>query len=154
MEDLFNTGLIPIQWHLIYRGIQPSIFCNFWEDKGILRHFERIDDSEFIEPPPWKPLILRVPERYKIDEVQVLDQKYEEIDSIVGNERVVLQHLDELIMEEDPDIIVTDDPRATLRHIISRARSNNVNLCFGRGGEKYHGRIIIGHRLTKIFTDF
>ena len=144
IEELFNIGLIPIQWHLIYRGIQPSTLCDFWEKDGKLERFEIIDDGESIEPPPWKPLILRVPEGYRIDEIGILDQKGEEVDTLTGRESIVLQHLNELITEEDPDIIVTDDPRATTRHILSRARSNNIDLCFGRDGERYHGRIIIG----------
>jgi DNA polymerase elongation subunit (family B) len=143
VEELFNTGLIPIQWHLIYRGIHPSSFCNFWEKNGKLLYFEVINDSESIEPPPWKPIILKIPERYKIDKVRILDKNEEEIDTIEGREKLVLQGLNELIIEEDPDIVVLADPRATTRHLLSKARKNNVNLCFGRNGEKYHGRIII-----------
>ena len=52
VEELFNVGLIPVQWHLIYRGIQPSTLCDFWESNGKLEHFEIVDDSESIEPPP------------------------------------------------------------------------------------------------------
>ena len=29
VQEIFNAGLIPIQWHLIYRGIQPSSLCDF-----------------------------------------------------------------------------------------------------------------------------
>lgn len=149
VEELFNTGLIPIQWHLIYRGIKPSSFCNFWEKNGKLQCFEVINDSESIEPPPWKPLILKAPERYKIDNMRILDKNMEGIDSIEGRENIVLQRLNELIIDEDPDIIVAEDPRATTRHILSRARRNNVDLCFGRNGEKYHGRIIISSNSYK-----
>jgi len=144
VDEIFNIGLIPVQWHLIYRGIQPSMLCDFWENNGKLERFEIVDDSESIEPPPWKPLILKVPESYRIDEISILNQQGKEIDSFSGRECIVLQHLNEMIIDEDPDIIVTDDPRTITRHILSRARSNNVDLCFGRGGEKYRGRILIG----------
>jgi DNA polymerase elongation subunit (family B) len=143
VEELYNVGLIPIQWHLIYKGVQPSTLCDIEEINGRLNWIKKIDDSESIYPPPWKPLFLKFPYVYKIDEVKVLNQRNEEIDSIKGKESVVLQHLNELILEEDPDIIVTEDPRSTTRHVLSRARSNNIEFCFGRSGERYHGRIII-----------
>ena len=50
VKEVFNVGLIPIQWHLIYRGIQPSAFCDFHETNGKLETIEKLDDSEYTEP--------------------------------------------------------------------------------------------------------
>ncbi|TRO61446.1 hypothetical protein E2P71_00560, partial [Candidatus Bathyarchaeota archaeon] len=63
VKEVFNVGLIPIQWHLIYRGIQPSTLCEFNETNGKLETIDKLDDSEFTEPPPLKPLIFRTPEK-------------------------------------------------------------------------------------------
>ncbi|TRO56091.1 hypothetical protein E2P71_02125, partial [Candidatus Bathyarchaeota archaeon] len=69
VKEVFNVGLIPIQWHLIYRGVQPSTLCEFHEINGKLEEIEKLDDSESTEPPPLKPLIFRTSERYSVDEV-------------------------------------------------------------------------------------
>jgi DNA polymerase elongation subunit (family B) len=112
------------------------------ENDGKLRSIEKIDDSQVIEPPPLKSLIIRVPEVYRIKKVQVSNGE-DALETIAGRESIVLQHLLEHIWTEDPDIIVTVDPRSTTRHILSRARSNNIQFDFGRGDEKYHGRILL-----------
>jgi DNA polymerase, archaea type len=142
IEEIFNVGLIPIQWHLIYRGIQPSTLCEIREQNGKLESIEKIDDSARIEPPPWKIIELKVPQNHKIEEIQIIKEASDKI-TLKGKENNVLTNLNKHLIEEDPDVLVFEDPRSTTRHLLNRARSNNVELCFGRGFEKYHGRIII-----------
>ncbi|MCW4014402.1 MAG: hypothetical protein NWF07_15645 [Candidatus Bathyarchaeota archaeon] len=143
VKELYNVGLIPIQWHLIYRGIQPSTLCDFNQENGKLIDFSVIDDSESFEPPNWKSLIIKTPEKYRIDKIQILDGEGKEFETLEARENLVLQHLNMLLLEEDPDVLVFDDPRSTTRHLMSRARANNVELCLGRGGEPWRGRLII-----------
>lgn len=143
VQELFNVGLIPVQWHLIYRGIQPSILCDFTERDGSLVEFEILDDSQSFEPPAWKSIIIRTPEKYRIEVIEVLDGEGEKIDSFEGRETIVLQQLHELLVGEDPDVLVFDDPRSTTRHLMSRARATNTELFLGRGGESWHGRLIL-----------
>ncbi|MFA9495810.1 MAG: hypothetical protein ACERKS_07805, partial [Candidatus Bathyarchaeota archaeon] len=143
VEELFNIGLIPIQWHLIYQGIQPSALCDFTEEKGRLTSIEKIDDGEALEPPPWKTMVLGISDGYMVSKVQVTDE-HGETEVLDGSESVILQHLNEAILEWDPDIIVMDDPRSATRHLMSRARRKDIDLRFGRGGEGFRGRILLG----------
>ncbi len=143
VEELFNIGLIPIQWHLIYQGIQPSALCDFTEEKGRLTSIEKIDDDEWLGPPPWKTMVLGISDSYRVSKVHVTDE-HGETEVLDGRESVILQHLNEAILERDPDIIVMDDPRSATRHMMSRARRNDIDLRFGRGGEGFRGRILLG----------
>jgi len=143
VEELFNIGLIPIQWHLIYRGIEPSSLCYFTEENGRLTSIEKIDDNHWLEPPHWKTMILGVSDGYNMSEVQITDEKGE-TKALNGRENLILQNLNDTIIEQDPDVIVMDDPRSTTRHLMSRARRRNVELRFGREGESYRGRILLG----------
>jgi len=143
VEELFNIGLIPIQWHLIYKGIQPSALCDFTEEKGRLTSIEKIDDRKWLEPPPWKTMKLSISDGYVVSKVQVTDE-HGETELLDGREGIILQHLNEAILERNPDIIVMDDPRSATRHLMSRARKKKIDLRFGRGGESYRGRILLG----------
>jgi DNA polymerase elongation subunit (family B) len=142
VEELFNVGLVPVQWHLIYRGLKPSGFYDFTVEKGKLGSIEMVDDCEKLEPPGWKEMFLKVPDGLRIRKAEVKCDDWEE--TVEGRESNVLTTLSMMIREEDPDVIVMDDPRSLTRHILSRARRKNVELYFGRGGERYRGRILLG----------
>lgn len=143
VKTLFNVGLVPVQWHLIYRGIQPSVLCDFTEKEGKLVDFEILDDSQSFEPPDWLTIIIKTPEKYRLESLNLLDGDGEELEAFEGNENHVLSRLREVLEGLDPDVLVFDDPRSTTRHLMSRARANNINLNLGRGGESWHGRLII-----------
>ena len=64
-----------------------------------------------IEPPPFKPLIIRLPDSDGINFVDVLDADENPIKSLRGDERAVLSELKCLLDEENPDVIVIDDTR-------------------------------------------
>ena len=142
VEELFNVGLIPVQWHLIYRGLKPSGFYDFTVENGRLGSIEMVNDWDRLEPPDLKEMFLKVPDGLEIKNMDLACGDWEE--SVEGRESNVLTTLSMMIRKEDPDVIVMDDPRSLTRHILSRARRKNVDLLFGRGGERYRGRILLG----------
>lgn len=142
VEELFNVGLVPVQWHLIYRGLKPSGFYEFTEENGRLDTIKELNDGDTLEPPGFNEMKLRIPNSFKVKEVEVTSSDWTE--TVEGRETNVLLTLSMRIKEEDPDVIVMDDPRSTTRHVLSRARRKNIDLRFGRGDERYRGRILLG----------
>ncbi len=142
VEELFNVGLIPVQWHLIYRGLKPSGFYDFEVENGALETVELINDWDRLEPPGFKEMFLKVSDGLRVKEIDVSCGEWEE--TLEGRESNVLATLSMMIREEDPDVIVMDDPRSLTRYILSRARRRNIDLRFGRDGERYRGRILLG----------
>ena len=142
VEELFNVGLVPVQWHLIYRGLKPSGFYEFTEENGRLDTIKELNDWDTLEPPGFKEMKLKISNSFKVKEVEVASSDWTE--TVEGRETNVLLTLSMMIKEEDPDVIVMDDPRSTTRHVLSRARRKNIDLRFGRGDERYRGRILLG----------
>jgi DNA polymerase I len=144
VKEVYNVGLVPIQWHLIWRGLPPSGLCEVESRRGVLSAATVLNDSEDVEPPPFKPLIIVAPEGNRIGELRLLDGGQEEVAKFRGREESVLCDLNEFIKEYDPDALVTYSPTRTVKRLIRRARHSRVDLRLGRGGELYHGRVIIG----------
>lgn len=142
VEELFNVGLIPVQWHLIYRGLKPSGFYDFTVENGRLESIEMVNDEGRLEPPSFKEMFLKVPDGLEVKNMDISCGGWDE--TVEGRESNVLITLSQRIDEEDPDVIVMDDPRSLTRHILSRARRKNVDLSFGRDGKRYRGRILLG----------
>lgn len=142
VEEVFNVGLVPVQWHLIYRGMKPSGFYEFTVEKGKLESVTPLDDGDTIEPPGFKEMFLNIGNGLRINKATVSYGEWEE--KLEGRETNVLGTLNMMIREEDPDIIVMDDPRSLTRHVMSRARRKNIDLQFGRDGKRYRGRILLG----------
>jgi DNA polymerase elongation subunit (family B) len=144
VKEVYNVGLVPIQWHLIRKGFPPSRLCEVEVRRGVLEGVKMLDDSDEVEPPPFKPLIIVTPEGNKVDELRLLDEEQAEIALLGGHEEEVLQEFNDLIEEIDPDVLVTYSPTRTVKRLTRRARRRRVDLHLGRGGELYHGRVIIG----------
>jgi DNA polymerase I len=144
VHEVYDVGLSPIQWYLIERGIAPTGLCEFESDGCTLKSIKPIDDEGRIEPPPFKPLIIRLPDSDDITFADVLDADENPRKSLRGDERAVLSELKYLLEEENPDVIVIDDTRS-LMWAIKRASRYAIDLGFGREGELYHGRIALGY---------
>lgn len=142
VEEVFNVGLVPVQWHLIYRGLKPSGLYDFSVEKEKLTTVSMVNDWKTLEPPGFKEMFIDIPDGLRIKKATVSLDDWEE--KLEGRESNVLRTLNMMIGEEDPDIIVMSDPRSLTRHILSRARRKNVDIRFGRDGERYRGRILLG----------
>ena len=144
IEGIYNTGLVPIQWHLIYAGVQPSSQCVLVESGGRVNELTRIDDEERLCPPPFKVMELMVPDSSKVTRINVSENGNETL--IKGEEKPVLRALEEKIHDSDPDIIATPSPLSTMRYLRQRASSNSMDLTLGRGSESLRGRVLVSSR--------
>jgi DNA polymerase elongation subunit (family B) len=145
VREVYNTGLIPVQWYLIHRGVAPSNLCRVYENKGRLTGIAVIDDDDCVEPPPFKTLIFQASDTPVIEEINVYDGEQNPVTTFKGEEAEVLRGFQRLLGERDPDILVTSSPVAEARNVIHRAACNGLDFRFGRGGELYHGRVLLGH---------
>ena len=69
VKEVYNTGLIPIQWYMIYKGIAPSNLCLVEDSEGELKKISVIEDADNIAPPPFKTIIFEASDsqHYNID---------------------------------------------------------------------------------------
>ena len=143
VEEVYDTGLIPIQWYLIHKDVAPSNLCTVEERDGRLKSMEVVDDEASIEPPPFETLLFEASDS-PIEKINVYDESQRLVSSLRGKEEAVLEGFQELIAERDPDVIVTDCPVTTIKRVVHRAACNAMDFRFGRDGELYHGRIFLG----------
>ncbi|MDP2900989.1 MAG: DNA polymerase domain-containing protein [Candidatus Bathyarchaeota archaeon] len=144
VREVYDVGLSPIQWYLIEKGVAPTSLCEFEAEGGILKGIKALDDGGLIEPPPFKTLLIRLPDAGAIGSVDVYEADEKLYRSLRGDEEKVLGELKNLLREEDPDVVVVDDTQ-TLRWVASRASQHSIDLGFGREGELIHGRIVLGY---------
>ena len=144
VREVYNSGLIPVQWHLIQRDLPPSSLCEFSESHGHVKNIRKLDDDTEVSPPPLKTLAFHVPDQDEITEVQLLDEDLKHAETIKGDERRVLLSLRERLLDADPDVVVTDSPLQTARTIVRKAWRYRIRFRFGRGAERYHGRVLLG----------
>jgi DNA polymerase I len=144
VNGVCNSGLMEIQWHLIYRGLPPSSLCELEVSGERVASIKRMDDDEVLEPPPFTTMILRIPGGDAIESLEIYDEWGDPITAFKGEERRVLTNFQSFIRDSDPDVIVTDGPIATMKHVLYRAAWYALDLRFGRGGERQHGRVVVG----------
>ena len=144
VEEVYDSGLIPVQWHLIRRRLPPTSLCEVEASGGALKRFTVLDDSTDVEPPGFKPLLFAAPEGWKVDEIRVLDETLAPVTSFKGEEPEVLAGFHSYLQETDPDILVTYSPLRTVKKLLKRAQRNRVQLALGRGGDPLRGRALIG----------
>ncbi|MBD3204777.1 hypothetical protein GF319_00365 [Candidatus Bathyarchaeota archaeon] len=144
IEGIYNTGLVPIQWHLIYAGVQPSSQCFVVERTGRVKELTRIDDEERLSPPPFTVMELSVPDSTQVTRIKVSEDGHETL--IKGEEKTVLRELQDSIQNSDPDIIVTPSPLSTSQYLLQRASHNSLDLRLGRGNEALRGRVLVSSR--------
>jgi DNA polymerase elongation subunit (family B) len=143
VREVFDVGLSPIQWYLIERGIAPTSLCEFQAESLTLKSIRAIDDDG-IEPPPFKVLLIKLPDYGTIKSVDILEASGNPLERLEGDEATVLGKMKELLQTEDPDVIVLDDP-TTIKWITQKASQHGLSLEFGREAELTHGRIILGY---------
>jgi len=143
VKEVYNTGLILVQWYLIHKDVAPSNLCTVEERDGRLKTVEIVDDEKSIEPPPFEALLFEASDS-PIEKINIYDESQRLVSSLRGKEGTVLDGFQELIRERDPDVIVTDSPVSTLKRVVHRAACNAMDFRFGRDGERYHGRIFLG----------
>jgi DNA polymerase elongation subunit (family B) len=143
VEEVYDTGLIPIQWYLIHKDVAPSNLCTVEERDGRLKAIEVVDDDSSVEPPPFEALLFEASDS-PIEKINIYDESQRLVSSLRGKEGAILGGFQELIRERDPDVIVTDCPVATIKRVVHRAACNALDFRFGRDGEFYHGRIFLG----------
>jgi DNA polymerase elongation subunit (family B) len=146
VKEVYNTGLIAIQWHMIYKGIQPSSFCMVDEKNGRITSIHKLKDDDNIEPPPFKINVFSIPDSFRVDRIDIYDGWHEKnLASFNGNEREALEGFQVFLNEEDPDMLVTCTPLTAIKKIIRRASKNGLDFRFGRENERYSGRILVGY---------
>jgi len=143
VEEVYNTGLIPIQWYLIHKDVAPSNLCEVEEADGLLKGIKVVDDHDSIEPPPYETILFEASDP-PITKINVYNERQFLVSSLRGEEAGVIRAFQNLIRERDPDVIVTDCPITTVKRVVGRAACNAIDFRFGRGGELYHGRVILG----------
>jgi len=148
VKEVFDVGLSPIQWYLVERGVAPTSLCEFEAMDGVLKSVKVIEGDDGIAPPPFKTLLLRLPDSTNVVEVDVFDVNEKPCNSLRGDEGSVLAELKTLLEVEDPDVIVVDDTHS-LRHVAERVTQHSVDFSWGRGGEGSHGRIFLGYHSFK-----
>jgi DNA polymerase elongation subunit (family B) len=146
VKEIYNSGLIPIQWYLIYRDLPPSSLCEFRETNGFIEEIKRIDDGYKLAPPPLQVLGFQVPTCGVINELNLLDSGLNHVKTIRGKESKILSEFNEKIKSINPDVLVTESPVQTSRNILRKAKRYGIDFTFGRMGEPYHGRIFLGFR--------
>lgn len=144
VKEVYNTGLIPVQWYLINRDLPPSCLCEFRERNSFIEEIKKLNDDYELVPPPLKVLGFQVSTHGVINELHLLDTGLNHIETISGTESNVLFELNEKIMSTDPDVLVTESPVYTSKSILMKAKRHGVDFSFGRMGERYHGRILLG----------
>ena len=143
VREVYDTGLTPVQWYLIHKGVAPSNLCSVEGNNGRLTGITVIDDDD-VEPPPFETLIYQASDTPVIEEINVYDGEQNPVTAFKGAEAEVLRGLQRLLLERDPDVIVTSSPVTSVRKVIHRAACNGLEFRFGRGGELYHGRVLLG----------
>jgi len=143
VREVFDVGLSPIQWYLIERGIAPTSLCEFQAESLTLKSIRTIDDDG-IEPPPFRTLLIKLPDYGAIKSVDILEASGNPLERLEGDEATVLGKMKDLLQTEDPDVIVLDDT-TTIKWITQRASQHGLSLGFGREAELTHGRIILGY---------
>ncbi len=143
VNEVFDVGLSPIQWYLIERGVAPTGLCEFEAQDGALKGIRALEDDG-VEPPPFKAILIKLPDAGAITSVDVYDADETPIRSLRGAEESVLTELKDLLEGEDPDVVVLDDT-GSIRWVTQKAAQHGLSLGFGRGGELTHGRIILGY---------
>jgi len=142
VREVFDVGLSPVQWYLIERGVAPTGLCEFEAEGSVLRGIRAVEEGGF-EPPPFKTVVVRLPEDGAIKCVEVMDGDGNPLRRLEGEESVVLSDFSDLLGVEDPDVVVVDETSA-VRWLAQRAARYGVGLGLGRGGELIHGRIVLG----------
>jgi DNA polymerase elongation subunit (family B) len=143
IEGIYNTGLIPVQWHLIYADVQPSSKCIIDENMGRIRKLTRIDDDG-LKPPPFTVLEMKIPDLVQVKKIRLKNDGKEK--TIEGEERSVLTRLQEEIQTSDPDMLVTQSPLSTVRQLQQRAKYNSIDLRLGKNSEPLKGRVLVSSR--------
>ncbi len=143
VQEVYDVGLSPIQWYLIERNVAPTGLCELEAEGSALKGIRALGDDG-LEPPPFKTLLVRLPDAGAIRSVDVFDSDEEPLRRLEGEEAQVLGELKVLLGEEDPDVVVVDDTQS-IRRVAHRARGHGVDFGFGREDELTHGRIIIGY---------
>jgi len=144
VKDVYDVDLAPIQWYLMDKGVAPTSFCEFDEDKGVLTTLKRIEDDEMVAPPPFKIMRFQAPLDGIIDEVSIYNEYEQLIQCLKGSEKSVLENFNAALETEDPDVLITDNVGTVVKRMLKRGTQCGVNIKFGRGGDKIHGRIILG----------
>ncbi|MGD0803465.1 MAG: DNA polymerase domain-containing protein [Candidatus Bathyarchaeia archaeon] len=143
VKEVFDIGLSPIQWYLIERGVAPTGLCEFETQNGTLKSIRALKDDG-VEPPPFKTMLIKLPDAGAITPVDVYDADEMPLSSLRGTEESVLTELKNLLESEDPDVVVLDDTNS-IRWVIQKATQHGLSLGFGREHELTHGRIILGY---------
>lgn len=142
VKHVYNRDIVGIQGHLIYRQIPPSSLCEVEESKGRVESMIRLEDDT-VEPPIFKTIHFEIPDATAVNKIDVYDEWQNSKADFSGRESTVLNNFNMFLQKEDPDIIVTSSPITTIRHMLRRAAYNGLRLRFGRGEEKFHGRILV-----------
>ncbi|MFQ6053254.1 MAG: DNA polymerase domain-containing protein, partial [Candidatus Bathyarchaeia archaeon] len=144
VENLFDVDLRQIQWYLFRRGVAPSERVEWEEADGRLEEMRALDDSSTIEPPPFKALILGAAQDGPINQVTLLDDSMRPEQAVEGGEAEALSQLREIVEERDPDLLVAEKARRTIRNILNRARGTGLEMRLGRCGEEDpRGRVLL-----------
>ncbi len=72
VREVFDVGLSSIQWYLIEKGVAPTGLCEFEAVEGRLQSISAIEETG-VEPPPFKIIMLRLPEDGAVKSVEALD---------------------------------------------------------------------------------
>ncbi|HDI52773.1 MAG TPA: hypothetical protein ENF89_01340, partial [Candidatus Bathyarchaeota archaeon] len=145
VEEFYDDDPKPIQWYLYRLGIPPWSHVEWRSRDDILTEMRCIDEELRLEPPPFKPLIFKVPIEGEVKRITVKDTEGDL--TLEGSEERVLEKFQAIVEERDPDLLMADDVDRVLRNLIERAEELGLELSLGRMGErKPKGRVSIDLR--------
>ena len=138
-KEYYNTSLLHIQKY-VFENLKIAPTCKVELEKGedsFLKHIRLLDDEWEIFPPPLKTLYFKVNLEgytYNINKpIKSIEAEIgEHVKTISGEEKDVLEELSNLIIENDPDIIVCPECETTIEHIHSRANLLGLKFIIGR----------------------
>jgi DNA polymerase elongation subunit (family B) len=144
VESLHDVDLPQIQWYLFRKGIAPSGMVEWGESGGRLEEIRVLDDAFTVEPPPFQGLIFRAVRNGPIDRISVLDDSMRPEQTFDGGEVEALSRFQEVVEDRNPDLLVAEKVKGTVRNLLDRSQASGLDLRLGRLGEEaQRGRVLL-----------
>jgi len=143
-EAFYNLArkgdLLHIQKYLFHKDYVPTSRVEIeYSERGKLLSLKTVNDESEFKPPPFTvlPFVVEIcGGEYNVEtpisKILVLDCNLEVKDVLEGEEHDILHGFSELMVEENPDFLVSSQIEECLRHVQCRAESLDLNLQLGR----------------------
>jgi len=160
VEAFYNLArkgdLLHVQKYLFHKGYVPTSKVEIeYSERGKLLRLKTIDDESEVKPPPFTvlPFVVEVcgaeqnakTSLSPVSKIMILDDNLRVRDALEGEEHDILSGFSRLVVEENPDFLVSPQIEECLRHVHKRAETLGLKLQLGRepviaqsGGMRLH----------------